>query len=189
MAARLTIWPARAGTVLVQRGDLADRFFIVTSGKVAVLRNGSGSAPLAILGPGQFFGEMSLLTEQPRSATIMARTDVVLLTLDRESFGELVDRLEASEATSDDVTSRLAAARRADWDRATHLACHAVAASQGTITAVDVVGRPSGEDRGPLGLLRLSEHARRIALDYGLALRLTWPRNAPALHISRHEHR
>jgi CRP/FNR family transcriptional regulator/CRP/FNR family cyclic AMP-dependent transcriptional regulator len=79
---------AAAGTVVTQVGEPGDSFFIIIDGAVAVRTPvGAGSQ----LQPGDFFGEMSLLDGEPRSATIVATTDVRLLIVDRSHFWRLLD--------------------------------------------------------------------------------------------------
>jgi len=58
------------GTKLFQYGDPGDKLFIILEGKVRISREvaGMGEEALAVLGPGEVFGEMSLLDESPRSA-------------------------------------------------------------------------------------------------------------------------
>ena len=76
-----------AGTVVTQMGEPGDSFFIIIDGAVAVRTPvGAGTQ----LQPGDFFGEMSLLDGEPRSATIVATTDVRLLIVDRSHFWQLL---------------------------------------------------------------------------------------------------
>lgn len=77
-----------AGTIVTQMGGAGDSFFIIIDGTVAV------RTPVGVGGqmrPGDFFGEMSLLDGEPRSATITATTDVRLLVVDRLHFWRLLD--------------------------------------------------------------------------------------------------
>lgn len=69
-----------AGEVLFEEGQPGDRLFIIARGQVEVLGSG-GAEPLAILGPPEFFGEMSLIDRELRSATPRASTDAELLQL------------------------------------------------------------------------------------------------------------
>ena len=79
---------APVGTVVTQIGEPGDSFFIIIDGAVAVRTPvGAGSQ----LQPGDFFGEMSLLDGEPRSATIVATTDLRLLIVDRSHFWRLLD--------------------------------------------------------------------------------------------------
>src|SRR5499425_3554408 len=77
-----------AGTVVTQRGEPGDSFFIIIDGAVAVRTPVGADRQLQ---PGDFFGEMSLLDGEPRSATIVATTDVRLLIVDRSHFWRLAD--------------------------------------------------------------------------------------------------
>ena len=77
-----------AGTTVTQIGEPGDSFFILIDGTVAVRTPiGLGSE----LRPGDFFGEMSLLDGEPRSATIVATTDLRLLIVDRSDFWRLLE--------------------------------------------------------------------------------------------------
>jgi len=79
---------APAGTLVTQIGEPGDSFFVIIDGTVAVRTPvGAGSE----LRPGDFFGEMSLLDGEPRSATIAAVTDLRLLIVDRSHFWRLLD--------------------------------------------------------------------------------------------------
>ncbi|HSK26127.1 MAG TPA: Crp/Fnr family transcriptional regulator [Jiangellales bacterium] len=76
------------GEVLFHEGDTGDRVFVVIEGKVKLGRTSSDGREnlLAILGPGQMFGELSLFDPGPRSATVTAVTDTVLLSLANEDM-------------------------------------------------------------------------------------------------------
>ena len=79
---------APQGTVITQIGEPGDSFFVIIDGTVAV-RTPVG--PGSELKPGDFFGEMSLLDGEPRSATIVASTDLRLLIVDRAQFWRLLE--------------------------------------------------------------------------------------------------
>lgn len=88
VAALSRIVEAPVGTVITQIGDAGDSFFVIIDGMAAVRTPvGAGSQ----LQPGDFFGEMSLLDGEPRSATIVATTDLRLLIVDRSHFWRLLD--------------------------------------------------------------------------------------------------
>jgi CRP-like cAMP-binding protein len=81
------------GDIIVTEGEEGSSLFLIVGGTVKVFtRTDDGSnVPLAELGPGDFFGEVSLLTGKPRTATITAGTEVTAIELDRAS----VDRIAA----------------------------------------------------------------------------------------------
>ncbi len=85
----------KKGQVLLREGDAGDEMFVVRRGIVVVSKAVTGPVEqvLARMGPGDFFGEMSLFDREPRSATIQAdpETDVALLVLDRESLETLIE--------------------------------------------------------------------------------------------------
>jgi CRP-like cAMP-binding protein len=83
----------RKGQVLFREGDKGDEMFIVRRGSLIVSKAVTGRVEqvLSRLAPGEFFGEMSLFDRAPRSATVQADADTVLLVLDRDHLQELID--------------------------------------------------------------------------------------------------
>jgi signal transduction histidine kinase len=81
-----------AGDVIFVEGSTADRFYIVIEGRVEVWKNYYDPKPdlLAVHGSGRFFGEMALIDELPRSATVVAREKTRLLFLYRDDFRRLI---------------------------------------------------------------------------------------------------
>jgi len=81
---------------------MADRLYIITRGEVEVTQHdGTGhERHVRNLLPGQYFGEIGMLAESLRTATVRARTDVEALAIDRQTLGTLLAR---SQATADDV--------------------------------------------------------------------------------------
>jgi putative ABC transport system ATP-binding protein len=81
------------GEAIIRQGEIGDKFYIIESGAVEVTGEKEG-VPLAgvTLGPGDFFGEVALLTGAPRNATVIARGPVEVLTLAKEHFDEALQR-------------------------------------------------------------------------------------------------
>jgi CRP-like cAMP-binding protein len=77
-----------AGTVVTELGKPGDSFFFIVDGRVSVQTPVGVGDPLR---PGDFFGEMSLLDGEPRSATVTAMTDLRLLVIDRPQFWKLLN--------------------------------------------------------------------------------------------------
>jgi CRP/FNR family transcriptional regulator, cyclic AMP receptor protein len=77
-----------AGQVVFEEWELGDSLFVIASGEVEVVRrDGAGAEKvIALLGPPQFFGEMSLIDKEYRSATVRAKTDAELLHLTAENL-------------------------------------------------------------------------------------------------------
>ena len=73
-------------------GDIGDKLYLVLSGKVRISRTlpGMGEEALAILGPGEAFGEMSLIDDVPRSADARVHENVRLCVITREAFEDLL---------------------------------------------------------------------------------------------------
>jgi CRP/FNR family cyclic AMP-dependent transcriptional regulator len=80
------------GTKIFQYGDPGDKPFILLEGKVRISREvaGMGEEALAVLGPGEVFGEMSILDESPRSADARVHERCRLLVITKESFDDLL---------------------------------------------------------------------------------------------------
>jgi CRP/FNR family transcriptional regulator, cyclic AMP receptor protein len=76
------------GDMIFQQGDPGDAFYVIESGEVKVVLSSADGKEviLAILGPGHFFGELSLLDGEPRSADVFAKEDCALLSLHRADF-------------------------------------------------------------------------------------------------------
>jgi len=102
LAARLDHVKASAGTTIVREGDEGDLFYVIASGQVAVW---CGGKSIATLGPNNYFGEIALLHDAPRSATCVAVTDVELYTLGRERFVSAVSGHATSAAEAEAVAS------------------------------------------------------------------------------------
>lgn len=85
---------AHAGELLVQQGDVGDRFFMIARGMVEVYRVGeSGSEQsLAILSDGDSFGEIALLAERPRTANVRAMLETTLLSLSKAQLDRLIEQ-------------------------------------------------------------------------------------------------
>jgi CRP-like cAMP-binding protein len=77
-----------AGAVLAREGDFGHEFFVIIDGTAEVVRGGE---PIAALGPGEFFGEMALIDDDRRNATVRALSPMKLLVMTRNSF-RTVDR-------------------------------------------------------------------------------------------------
>jgi MFS family permease len=85
--------PVAAGTTVIRQGDVADRFYIIVSGTYTVTEQPTADAEpvfLRDLGPDQVFGELGLLYRTLRTATVTAKTDGLLLALERDDFLALV---------------------------------------------------------------------------------------------------
>jgi len=89
--------PMAAGDVVIRQGDRADRFYVIESGTVVVTQADAvgGARELRRMGPDEVFGELGLLSGAPRSATVTATTDGLLLALDADAFLDLVGRRPA----------------------------------------------------------------------------------------------
>jgi CRP/FNR family cyclic AMP-dependent transcriptional regulator len=73
--------------VICRQGELGDAMYVVQEGELEVLREDGGSETIVgSLSAGDVFGEMALFDREPRSATVRARGDVRVLTLDRRAF-------------------------------------------------------------------------------------------------------
>jgi CRP-like cAMP-binding protein len=81
----LTVEP---GANLVEEGAVGDDFYLVGTGEAEVTRGGRA---VATLGPGQYFGELSLLDDAPRNATVTATTPMSLIRLRRREFSAVLD--------------------------------------------------------------------------------------------------
>jgi signal transduction histidine kinase len=97
-----------AGERLLQEGTDAQEFFVVAEGEVSVTkRSGEGEVPIAVVGPGGIVGEMAVIEELPRNASVTARTDVTVLCVPRDALSDLLKRPETALAILRTVMGRL----------------------------------------------------------------------------------
>jgi Cyclic nucleotide-binding domain/Transmembrane secretion effector len=108
LAGAMTSVKQPAGAVVFRQGEAGDRYYLVETGEVEVSVDGSVASTLA---RGDGFGEIALLRDVPRTATVTAKTDVTLHALDRDDFIAAVSGHSASAQAADTVIAdRLGAA-------------------------------------------------------------------------------
>jgi len=100
----------RQGEPVIELGDHGDSMFVLCEGLLEVriaLKEGQAAQRVARLQPGMFFGEMSVLTGEPRSASVVAVTDAVVFEISKETMAILVQsRPELAERIASTVTNR-----------------------------------------------------------------------------------
>jgi small-conductance mechanosensitive channel len=117
LAERLVFTTFSPGETITRQGATAAWLYVLIRGTAVVRVATEGGGPerrVASLGPGDFFGEMALLTGETRSATVVAHTDVVCYKLDKESF---LETIQARPSMAEEI-SRLLAHRRVELDAA-----------------------------------------------------------------------
>ncbi len=77
-----------AGRTVIRQGDLGQEFALIVSGEADIVKDGE---IVATLGPGDYFGEVALLDSITRTASVVAKSDLVLQVLDRRGFNTLLD--------------------------------------------------------------------------------------------------
>ncbi|MGN6242399.1 MAG: MFS transporter [Motilibacteraceae bacterium] len=102
LARRLVREEVPAGTVILAQGDVGDRFYVIRSGRVGVTH---GEVLVRHEGPGDYFGEIALLRDVPRTATVTATEPTVLLSLERAPFLEAVTGSAESARVVEEVVS------------------------------------------------------------------------------------
>ena len=107
LAKRLKYYPFAKGEVITRQGSISDCIYILASGDAEVqFETGSGEKQsLATLTPGGFFGEMGLMTGEPRRATVVARTEAVCYQLDKGAFQDLIVKRPAIAAHISEIIS------------------------------------------------------------------------------------
>jgi hypothetical protein len=109
LSGRLRPLVVPAGETIFREGDPGDEFYVVSDGRVQVSVDGR---PVRELGSGDYFGEIALLREVPRTATVEATTDVELYALEGDQFvGAVTGHAESYAAADTVVSSRLGLAR------------------------------------------------------------------------------
>src|SRR3989454_321562 len=139
VAEHLQYAPFARGDVITKQGNTAHWLYIMAFGDAEVLYEPPSGPPqvLALLQPGQFFGEMALMTGDARTATVVAKTDVECWRLDRGSFQQLLQtRPEIAEEVK-----RLIGARRGDLERAREAFAASAALDAGAARQANLLGR------------------------------------------------
>jgi ATP-binding cassette subfamily B protein len=95
LAKRMVREEVAPGTAVVREGEDGDRFYVVFAGMLSVTNTSMGERE--ILRPGDYFGEVALTMNVPRTATVTAITPAVVASCDRETFDELVRPLFADD--------------------------------------------------------------------------------------------
>jgi MFS family permease len=111
LAVQLTPVHFPSGREIFRQGDAGDRFYVIAEGTLEVAIDG---ATAGVLGPGDYFGEIALLRDVPRTATVIAQTDVELYALERDDFiAALTGHAPSAEAADAVVAARLGRLRPA----------------------------------------------------------------------------
>jgi CRP-like cAMP-binding protein len=79
-----------SGELLFREGDAGDALFVISEGEISIASEGPPRVEMSRLGPGAFFGEVSLVTDQPRTATVTAIAPTELLRVDREAVSAVI---------------------------------------------------------------------------------------------------
>jgi len=110
LGASMTETRVHRGDVLFREGDSGDRLYVVTEGKIKLGRTSADGREnlLAILGPGQMFGELSVFDPGPRSATATAVTDCTVQSLSHDGLSPWLDtRPDVARGLLNQLASRL----------------------------------------------------------------------------------
>ena len=104
----------KAGTVLFEQGDLGDIMYVIEKGAVELIRSkNENKRVLAILKAGEFFGEMAIVSQRPRTATAVVREDVKLLAIESSTLSSMLrDNADIAARILRILVSRLDLANR-----------------------------------------------------------------------------
>lgn len=104
----------QAGTVLFEQGDVGDTMYVIESGAVELIRSkDENKRVLAILKAGEFFGEMAIVSQRPRTATAVVREDVCLLAIESATLSTMLqENAEIAARILRTMVSRLDLANR-----------------------------------------------------------------------------
>lgn len=84
-----------AGSTIIQEGDAGDKFYILEAGEAVAVKRGREQQPLKSYEPGDYFGELALLEDKPRAASVISTTEVKVAALDKDGFQRLLGPVEA----------------------------------------------------------------------------------------------
>ncbi|HSN83407.1 MAG TPA: cyclic nucleotide-binding domain-containing protein [Polyangiales bacterium] len=99
LAASLPTTRVEAGEMVVEEGDLSTQMFVVVAGELEVIKKGEsgGDVRVAVLGPGDWFGEMSIIDVQPRSASVRAVAPTLVVSVTAEHVENLLYRRDMKD--------------------------------------------------------------------------------------------
>jgi NADH dehydrogenase len=97
---RLRVQHYEAGELVIKEREIGRELFMVKSGELEVFHPGgpAGDQPVAMLSPGEVFGEKALLRDLPRGASVRAKTPVELVVMGRDDFSAMIDQFPVLEA-------------------------------------------------------------------------------------------
>lgn len=82
-----------AGHTIIQEGDKGEAFYLLESGEAEAFKSGIAE-PVKKYGKGEFFGELALLNDAPRAASVISKTEVKVARLEKEGFSRLLGPVE-----------------------------------------------------------------------------------------------
>ncbi|CAK4033335.1 camp-dependent kinase regulatory subunit [Lecanosticta acicola] len=83
-----------AGSTIIREGGVGDKFFILESGEAQAVKRGREDKPLKSYRTGDYFGELALLEDKPRAASVLSKTEVKVATLSKDGFQRLLGPVE-----------------------------------------------------------------------------------------------
>ena len=100
LGTRMTMRDVTRGTIIVAQGEAGDALYLIVVGEAEVIaRDPSGAEQsMGLLAAGDFFGEISLIENRPRVASVVALTPMTLMRLDREGFDVFLRHSESARA-------------------------------------------------------------------------------------------
>jgi CRP-like cAMP-binding protein len=107
LLAHLEVQRYSEGELILRQGEAGDRLFLIAEGRCEVLIRSDGAGPHGLgqkvseLGAGEYFGEVALLKDVPRTATVRALQSTACFVLDRSGFFQLLDSAPAIRAALD----------------------------------------------------------------------------------------
>jgi ATP-binding cassette subfamily B protein len=146
--------------LVLQEGDPGDRFYIIARGRVAVSKGNQGDTEktVAVLETGDHFGEIALLRDVPRTATVRTLSPCMFLTLQRGHFLELIERVPGLLPALELVAERRAAAEVEELD-------HGPPMSRGPLLRAFDAPPPSRALSERHGVVEVPSTARRWEVD------------------------
>ncbi|CZT21104.1 related to cAMP-dependent protein kinase regulatory subunit [Ramularia collo-cygni] len=84
-----------AGSTIIREGDVGDKFYILECGEAEAIKRGREDRPLKQYKVGDYFGELALLDDKPRAASVLSKTEVKVATLGKDGFQRLLGPVES----------------------------------------------------------------------------------------------
>ncbi len=166
LASRLTTERAEDGADVIKAGETGDKLYLILSGEASVIgRDAAGhERELTVLRAGDYFGEIALLYDTPRTATVRARSALTLYSLDREGFLSLLESVPGLRQTIEQAIAERHVSRGAERPAAAELSPAAASPAVAVAQPEQAIAAPGEQPAASLFVAPWTRQRSRLLL-------------------------